>query len=35
MGCGCDMVIANGNNPANLYRILEGDPVGTIFTREG
>ena len=35
MGCGCDMVIANGNNPANLYRILEGEPVGTIFTREG
>ena len=35
MGCGCDMVIANGNNPANLYRILEEEPVGTIFTREG
>ena len=34
MECGCDMAIANGNDPTNLYRILDGDPVGTIFTRE-
>ena len=34
MDCGCAMVIANGNNPANLYRILDGESVGTIFTRE-
>ena len=32
MGCGCDMVIANGNNPTNLYDILEGRDVGTRFT---
>lgn len=32
MGCGCDMVIANGNNPNNLYDILDGNSVGTRFT---
>ena len=32
MGCGCDMVIANGNNATNLYDILEGRDVGTRFT---
>ena len=32
LGCGCDMVIANGNNPANLYAILDGKDVGTRFT---
>ena len=32
MGCGCDMVIANGSNPTNLYDILEGKNVGTRFT---
>ena len=32
MGCGCDMVIANGNNANNLYDILEGKEVGTRFT---
>jgi len=31
MDCGCDMVIANGNRPENLYDILEGKPVGTRF----
>ena len=30
--CGCDMVIANGSNPQNLYAILEGQDVGTRFT---
>ena len=34
LGCGCDMVIANGNNPANLYAILEGKSVGTTFTEK-
>ena len=32
MGCGCDMVIANGNNSTNLYDILEGKEIGTRFT---
>ena len=32
--CGCDMVIANGNKPANLYAILEGKAVGTTFTEK-
>ena len=34
MDCGCEMVIANGNNPDNLYEILEGKDVGTRFTEE-
>ena len=34
LSCGCDMVIANGNNPANLYDILDGKPVGTTFTEK-
>ena len=29
---GCDMVIANGKDPGNLYAILEGKAVGTRFT---
>ena len=31
MSCGCDMVIANGNEPNNLYTILDGGAVGTRF----
>ena len=31
MACGCDMVIANGNEPNNLYAILDGSTVGTRF----
>lgn len=31
MSCGCDMVIANGNEPDHLYAILEGAEVGTRF----
>ncbi len=31
MASGCDMVIANGNDPVNLYRILDGTSVGTTF----
>ena len=34
MDCGCDMVIANGKNPDNLYAILEGRETGTRFTEE-
>ena len=34
MECGCDMIIANGDTPAHLYDILEGRPVGTLFTEE-
>ena len=32
LNCGCDMVIANGKEPANLYAILDGRAVGTMFT---
>ena len=32
LDCGCDMVIANGRNPANLYDILDGKNVGTMFS---
>lgn len=34
MDCGCDMVIANGRRPENLYDILDGKNVGTKFTEE-
>ena len=34
LACGCDMVIANGNNPDHLYDILDGKDVGTKFTEE-
>ena len=34
LSCGCDMVIANGNDPENLYRILDGQNIGTTFTQE-
>ena len=30
--CGCEMVITNGNNPGNLYDIVDGRNVGTRFT---
>ena len=32
LSCGCDMIIANGNRPENLYDILDGKDVGTKFT---
>ena len=32
MACGCEMVIANGSDPANLYHILDGKTVGTTFS---
>ena len=34
LSCGCEMVIANGNNPGLLYDIVDGQPVGTRFVRE-
>ena len=34
LNCGCDMVIANGNNPVNLYDIIDGKDVGTRFTEK-
>lgn len=34
LSCGCDMIITNGNTPANLYDILDGKPVGTTFTEK-
>lgn len=32
LNCGCDMIITNGNKPANLYDIVDGKSVGTTFT---
>ena len=32
LGCGCDMIITNGNKPTNLYDIVDGKAVGTTFT---
>ena len=34
LSCGCDMVIANGSTPANLYDILDGKSVGTTFSEK-
>ena len=34
MSFGCDMVIANGAEPENLYRILDGEDVGTRFSEK-
>ena len=34
LSCGCDMIIANGNRPANLYDIIDGKTVGTTFTEK-
>lgn len=34
LSCGCDMIITNGNNPANLYAIMDGKSVGTTFTEK-
>jgi glutamate 5-kinase len=31
LGCGCEMIIANGDNADVLYDILDGKPVGTRF----
>lgn len=34
-GNGCEMVIANGADPALLYRVVAGEEVGTRFLSEG
>ena len=34
LNCGCDMVIANGAEPINLYKILNGEAVGTRFSEK-
>ena len=34
LSCGCDMVIANGSDPMNLYHILDGKTVGTTFSEK-
>lgn len=34
LSCGCDMIITNGNTPANLYDIVDGKLVGTTFTEK-
>jgi len=34
LGCGCNMIIANGQNPSLLYDILDGRQVGTLFSEE-
>ena len=34
LAAGCEMIITNGNTPANLYDILDGKQVGTTFSRE-
>ena len=34
MDCGCEMVIANGADPENLYGILDGKAIGTRFRRK-
>lgn len=34
MDCGCDMIIANGAVPENLYAILDGKQVGTLFSEK-
>ncbi|MBE6933916.1 MAG: glutamate 5-kinase [Ruminococcaceae bacterium] len=34
LSCDCDMVIANGSRPENLYDILDGKAVGTTFSRK-
>ena len=34
MDCGCDMIIANGDEPKNLYKIVDGISVGTKFSEK-
>ncbi len=34
LSCGCDMIITNGNEPENLYAIMDGKSVGTTFTEK-
>ena len=34
MNCGCEMIITNGDNPENLYLIVDGKSVGTTFAEK-
>jgi len=34
LSCGCDMIITNGDDPNNLYAIVDGKPIGTTFTEK-
>ena len=34
MNCGCEMIITNGNDPENLYLIVDGNQVGTTFAEK-
>ena len=34
LDAGCEMIIANGKNPMNMYDILDGKQVGTTFSQE-
>ena len=34
LACNCDMVITNGSKPANLYAIVDGEDIGTTFSRK-
>lgn len=34
LACGCKMVITNGSRPEDLYAIIDGKPVGTMFGSE-
>lgn len=34
MEAGCDMIITNGTQPTNLYAIIDGESVGTLFYGE-
>ncbi len=34
LSCGCDMIITNGDDPNNLYAIMNGKPIGTTFTEK-
>ena len=33
LDAGCDMIITNGKRPDDLYDILDGKPIGTMFSR--
>ena len=35
LGNGCDMIIANGSFPENLYKIMDGEKIGTRFIAGG
>ena len=32
--CNCDMIITNGSKPTNLYAIVDGEEIGTTFSRK-